>query len=118
MSRTLFGLRVSPWTERARWALDHHKMSYAYHEHLPMLGEVLLRRKARVKKASVPLLADGEDVVMGSLAIAKYAEKTKGGDALFPPGKETEIDHWADVAERITSAGRNRLLGRMLQSKA
>lgn len=117
MNRTLFGLRVSPWTERARWALDHHGLSYTYHEHLPMLGELLLRRKARTKKASVPLLDDGGDVVMGSLAIAKHAEKSKGGSCLFPEGKEAEIDHWADVAERMTSAGRNRLLGRMLQSK-
>lgn len=82
-----------------------------------MLGEILLRRKARAKKATVPLLDDGGDVVMGSLAIAKHAEKSQGGAALFPPGKEAEIDHWADVAERITDAGRGRALSRMLQSK-
>lgn len=117
MSRTLFGLRVSPWTERARWALDHHKMAYAYHEHVPMLGEVLLRRKARTSKASVPLLSDGDDVVMGSLEIAKHAERERGGAPLFPAGKDDEVDHWADVAERITKAGRDRLLCRMVASR-
>ncbi|MBX3229490.1 MAG: glutathione S-transferase [Labilithrix sp.] len=119
MSRTLFGLRISPWTERARWALDHHKVTYAYHEHVPMLGELLLRRKARTNKASVPLLSDGDDVVMGSLAIAKHAEQRRGGTPLFPPSEEGAIDRWADVAERITKAGRDRLLSRMVaDSKA
>lgn len=120
MSRTLFGLRVSPWTERARWALDHHKMAYAYHEHVPMLGEVLLRRKARTKKATVPLLSDGDDVVMGSLEIAKHAERSderRGGAPLFPAGADADVDRWADIAERITRAGRDRLLCRMVASK-
>lgn len=113
MSRTLFGLRVSPWTERARWALDHHQLSYDYHEHVPMLGELLLRRKARTSKASVPLLADGDDVVMGSLAIAKHAERRRSGPPLFPDGKEEIVDRWAEVAEVISKAGRDRLLARM-----
>jgi glutathione S-transferase len=118
MSRTLFGLRVSPWTERARWALDHHHVPYAYHEHLPMLGEMLLRRKARTKKASVPLLDDSGDVVMGSLRIARHAEKSKGGSVLFPEGKDAEIEHWADVAERITNAGRRRFIAHAIQDRA
>lgn len=114
MSRTLFGLRISPWTERARWALDHHKLAYTYHEHVPMIGEVLLRRKAKTKKASVPLLADDDAVVMGSLAIAKHAEKMGNGDkALFPGDKEAEINHWADVAEQITDVGRRLVILRM-----
>jgi glutathione S-transferase len=109
---------VSPWTERARWALDHHKVSYTYHEHVPMIGELLLRRKARTSRASVPLLADGDQVVMGSLQIARHAEKNAAqGEPLFPAGKEPEIDHWADVAEQISSAGRARLLDRMIASR-
>jgi len=116
MSRTLFGLRVSPWTERARWALDHHKLAYDYHEHVPMIGEVLLRRKARTSKASVPLLSDGDDVVMGSLEIAKHAERTHGGAPLFPNDNAGEIERWADLAERITKVGRDRLLCRMVAS--
>lgn len=118
MSRTLYGLSQSPWTERARWALDHHGVAYTYHEHVPMLGEVLLRRKARTKKASVPLLADGADVVMGSFEIAKHAEKVGRGAPLFPRDKDSESARWADVAERMTRVGRALLLKRLLQSKA
>ncbi len=118
MRRTLYGLMQSPWTERARWALDHHGVTYAYHEHVPMLGEVLLRRKARTSKASVPLLADGDDVVMGSFEIAKHAEKIGRGAPLFPRDKDAEVAHWADVAERMTRAGRVWLFSRFGKRKA
>jgi len=118
MRRTLYGLAISPWTERARWALDHHCAAYSYHEHVPMLGEVLLRRKAGTKKASVPLLADGDDVVMGSLEIAKHAEKIGRGASLFPRDRDSEIAHWATAAERMTRVGRASLFRKLMKSKA
>lgn len=118
MSRTLYGLSQSPWTERARWALDHHGVAFTFHEHVPMLGEVLLRRKARSKKASVPLLVDGADVVMGSFEIAKHAERIGRGAPLFPRDKGAEIDHWVDVGERMLRLGRAWLFERLLASKA
>ncbi len=122
MSRTLFGLRQSPWTERARWALDHHGLAYTYHEHLPMVGEVLLRAKARPKdgrKATVPLLTDGDETLMGSFEIAQHAEKqSKGSTArLFPAEQDDAIQHWADVAERFAHAGRGRYLQRLVANK-
>ena len=49
--RTLYGLTQSAWTEKARWALEHHGIAYRYHEHVPVLGEVLLRLKARPRDA-------------------------------------------------------------------
>jgi glutathione S-transferase len=113
MSRTLYGLHQSPWTERARWALDHHGVAYTYHEHVPMLGEVLLRRKARRKKATVPLLADGDLIVMGSFEIAKHAEGIGRGAALFPLGADAAMLHWVDVAERMTRVGRAWLFKRL-----
>jgi glutathione S-transferase len=118
MARILYGLQQSPWTERARWALDHHGIVYDYHEHLPMLGEVLLRRKARAKKASVPLLCDGDTVVMGSFAIAKHAENVGRGAPLFPRDSEQEIARWEDVAERMTRVGRAWVLSRLAASRA
>jgi glutathione S-transferase len=117
---TLYGLNVSPWTERARWALDHHAVTYTYHEHVPMLGELLLRRKAGVKgkKASVPLFHDGESAVMGSFEIAKHAEKIGQGTPLFPRDREADIAHHNDLAEQMTNVGRAWLLKRMMESKA
>ena len=118
MTRTLYGISISPWTERARWALDHHGVAYSYHEHVPMLGEVLLRLKARTKKASVPLLADRDAVVMGSFEIAKHAESVGRGAPLFPRDKDAEVARWADVAERMTRVGRATLFPKLMKSKA
>jgi len=115
--RTLYGLTQSPWTQRARWALDHHGIVYTYHEHVPMLGEVFLRRKARVKKASVPLLAEDNDAVMGSFEIAKHAERIGRSAPLFPQGKDADIERWNDVAERMTRVGRMWLMRNMLESR-
>lgn len=111
-------MRQSPWTERACWALDHHGIEYTYHEHLPMLGEVLLRRRAKKKKASVPLLADGDVVVMGSFDIAKHAESIGRAAALFPKGADTAIAHWSDVGERMARIGRAILLRRAKTDRA
>jgi glutathione S-transferase len=116
MRRTLYGLSQSPWTERARWALDHHGATYQYHEHVPMLGEVFLRAKARVKKASVPLLVDGDTVVMGSFEIAKHAEAIGRGAALFPRNKDAQVAHFIDIAERISRIARGWVLRRLMAS--
>jgi len=112
--RTLYGLAQSPFTEKARWALDHHAIAYRYHEHVPMLGEVFLRLKAKGRtagtKASVPLLVDGPDVLLTSLAIARYADRVGRGAALFPEEHLDEILRWADVSDRILDIGRARVM--------
>ena len=112
--RTLYGLSQSPWTEKARWALDHYAVAYRYHEHLPVLGEVLLRAKARSRpkgtKASVPLLADGDAVFCSSIAIARHAETIGRGEALFPKDRDEEVVRWADLSDRVIAAGRARVL--------
>ena len=112
--RTLYGLTQSPWTEKARWALDHHGIGYRYHEHVPVLGEVLLRHKARSRppgtKATVPLLVDADQVLPSSLAIARHADVLGGGAPLFPSGAEGDIERWADVSDRIIGAARVRVL--------
>lgn len=112
--RTLYGLSQSPWTEKARWALDHHAIAYRYHEHVPVLGEVLLRMKARNRprgtKASVPLLVDGDEVLCSSLDIARHADAIGRGEPLFPKGAEHDVQHWSEVSDRIIAAGRAKVL--------
>lgn len=111
---TLYGLAQSPWTEKARWALDHHAVAYTYHEHVPLLGEVLLRMKARSRprgtKASVPLLVDGDATFCSSLDIAHHADSVGRGEPLFPSDSEVEVERWAAVSDRIIDAGRARVL--------
>src|SRR6188508_1450752 len=60
-ARRLVQLYYSPWSERARWALDHHGLAYETVEHVPFLGEIRLRRIVGKKaaRATVPVLIDG-----------------------------------------------------------
>ncbi len=94
----LWGLGVSPWTEKARWALDHHRVAYRYREHVPMLGEPALRFRARSRPkgtpATVPLLIDGSKVITESDDIARYAEQRGKGEPLFPPEHIDAIAGW------------------------
>lgn len=57
----LYAESFAPWCEKARWALDHHRVPYDYTEHLPMIGELRLRSAARKwsGRVTVPLLVDG-----------------------------------------------------------
>ena len=124
--RTLYGLTQSAWTEKARWALEHHGISYRYHEHVPVLGEVLLRLKARSRprgtNASVPLLVDGDQVLPTSLAIARHADVLARGEPrkkpLFPSGREREVERWAELSDRMLDAARARVLAGLRRNRA
>jgi glutathione S-transferase len=96
----LWGLTVSPWTEKARWVLDHHQVGYRYREHLPLIGELGLRWRARERppgaRATVPLLVDGRHSVCDSDAIARYIERRPetSTPTLFPSEHEGAIARW------------------------
>lgn len=104
----LFQMHYSPWSERARWALDHHHLPYERAEHVPVLGGPLLRAAARrpLGRLSVPLLVDGEQAILGSLEIARFADARGSGEPLFPPGEDEAIERWNQVGENLLEAGR------------
>lgn len=120
--RTLYGLAQSPYTEKARWALDHHGIAYRYHEHVPLLGEALLRLKARRRprgtKASVPLLVDGADVLPTSLAVARHADRIGRGSALFPEDQLADVLRWAELSDGILGIGRASVLEGLRNNRA
>jgi len=115
----LYAESFAPWCEKARWALDHHRVRYRYTEHVPMLGELALRLAARrpVGRVTVPLLVDGEQVIMSSFAIARHAERGGHGTPLFPGGRDDEVAAWNERSDAVMSSGRAMLLPRMLQSR-
>jgi glutathione S-transferase len=114
----LTGLRYSPWTERARWALDHHGISYDYQEHVPMLGEPLLRWRARglaQERVTVPLYRDGTGVFGDSLRIAERADaKGRGPRLLVDPD---QMAHWNARVEDALSAMRALVTARLLADR-
>src|SRR5262245_37961692 len=104
--RTLIAEYFSPWSEKARWALDHHGLAYKYREHLPLLGEPLLRLRARrlTGRVSVPVLVTPEGVLADSFAIARHADELGRAPALFPRGCEAEVAGWNARSEAALAA--------------
>ncbi len=115
----LWGLGYSPWTEQARWALDHHAVVYDYREHMPMLGERRLRRRARQADAStespvsVPLLVTESETVGDSFMIARWADRCGRGGALFPEGQLDAVVDLHQTAEKGRRAGRALVIAAM-----
>ena len=108
MSRTLYQISSSPWSEKARWALDHHGMKYTSVEHLPLLGEPFLRlRTGRLTgRISVPFLVDDELRMADSFEIARHADLRGGGSSLFPEADFEALKRWNETSEGMLAAGR------------
>lgn len=117
-ARRLVVLKVSPWSERARWALDHHRLSYREVQHVPFLGERRLRRLVgrRKERATVPVLVAGPEVLTDSWDIALHADREGQGSKLIPAEREAEIRQWTRRADEAMEAGRALVTAAMLAS--
>lgn len=104
----LTALPYSPWSEKARWALDHHRMEYREEEHVPLLGDIKLRIRLRkpTGRVTVPVLYDGHAWLTDSFDIARYADGLGSGPRLFPPDKLAEVTAWNQRSEAAMAAGR------------
>ncbi|HMJ52242.1 MAG TPA: glutathione S-transferase family protein [Polyangiaceae bacterium] len=118
--RRLVQLSYSPWSERARWALDHHGIAYRTVEHLPFLGELRLRRIVGKKDgpATVPVLIDGDAVLRESWDIARYADRTGSGSKLIAAEQESDIRAWTELADQASSHVRALVVSALLTSEA
>lgn len=104
----LFGISYSPWTEKARWALEHHGIAYTFSEHTPLIDELPMRLRLRKLRGSISvpsLLTDGGPV-QGSLAIARWADAHGKGARLERADERAAVDAWDARAERALEAGR------------
>ncbi|HTJ83682.1 MAG TPA: glutathione S-transferase family protein [Polyangiaceae bacterium] len=117
MSRTLVALAVSPWSEKARWALDHHHLGYRTVEHLPGMYEPALRflSKKPLEKVTVPMLFDEGEVFRSSTEIAQHADAIGQGDKLF--ARAGEVLALDELAERFMFTARARLLPRLMDDR-
>lgn len=116
----LIALHYSPWTEKARWALDHHRIPYRVEHYVPMLGEPLLRlRTGRLTgPLTVPVFLDGDTAIFDSFAIARHAERNGSGAPLFPTAHLADITRWNDRADAAMAAGRAFVVTRIAASRA
>jgi glutathione S-transferase len=115
-ARRLVSLKVSPWTERAKWALDHHGLAYEVVEHFPIIGERRLRGLVGPDKpqATVPVLIAGDDVLSESWDIAVYADRVGKGTKLIPPEHEAVIRTWTTLADEAMQSGRALVVAALL----
>ena len=116
-ARRLVSLKVSPWSERAKWALDHHGLAYQKIEHVPFLGERRLRRLVGREggRVTVPVLVVGEEKLTSSWDIALYADREGRGEPLFG-ARQSEIRAWNDLVDRTLEAGRALVSAALLAS--
>lgn len=111
----LLGIHYSPWTEKARWALDFYLVPYRYREHIILLSlpELALRSGRCLNLPTVPyLVTAGRGLgIEDSLAIAKWAHThAQSGPAsaagLFPDELMAEIEACNALSERILNSAR------------
>lgn len=117
---TLVSLRYSPWSERSRWVLDHHRIPVRILEHDPFLHELRLRRLAGWPRGrvTVPLLLAGDQRYRTSWDIASYADSIGGSPRLIPDGLTPAILAIDTLTERAMNAGRTLLVAALLQDPA
>ncbi len=114
----LVGLPYSPWTEKARWALDHHRVAYRFHEHVPLLGEPILRLRApKGKKPTVPLYIHRAGSIVDSIDIARYAESVGQGTPLFVAKYIDTIERWNRASESLLVVARGLVIRNLLADK-
>lgn len=114
----LLGLPFSPWSEKACWALDVRHVPYRYRLYQPIVGEPALRMKTKRwhGKVTVPVLTDARGHVYDDSAkIARFADAHGEGPRLFPPEQEQRVEHWIELSERGTAAGRILALERQVE---
>jgi glutathione S-transferase len=113
----LVGIPFSPWSEKARWALEVRRVPYRKVTYSPLLGEIALRRRMGKwsGRVSVPVLFDDDGKpIADSLAIAQWADARGEGESLFPADLLPEVLRFAALSEKALDAGRALSLPRML----
>lgn len=106
MTAKFVAIPYSPWSEKARWALDHHQVSYREETYLPYLGEVSLRWRIKrpLGRVSVPVFLDGETTLTDSFEIVRHADRVGGSAPLLDDHAAT----WNARSEAALAAGRVR----------
>lgn len=112
--RRLVALSYSPWSEKARWALDHHRVEYRRVEYVPMLGAPLLRAATRrwSGRVTVPVLLGDGPPRLDSWDIALRAEEIGEGAPLFA-GDRGAIAGWNALSDRALAASRAAAIARV-----
>ncbi len=115
----LLAIPYSPWSEKARWALDARRVSYHYRTYLPLVGEPALRWKLKqwTGAVTVPVMTtDDDQLLRDSADIARWADQHGDGDVkLFPAAHDAAIARFIARSEEGLAAGRALSLWQMAE---
>lgn len=118
----LVAIPFSPWSEKARWALDHHRLSYREHRYQSPIEEPWLRLRLRKfrGKVSVPVLFDDVrgQAYCDSFDIARHADAIGGGAPLMAAPDFERVRAFDLLSERGLAAARPLALARVLSDEA
>lgn len=107
MTPALWGLRWSPPSMRARWALRVRGVAYREVVYIPS-SHMALRLLSATGRATVPVLFADREVVAGSAEIAAWGDaRGEAGTTLFPAGTEKEIAEWTAISDELFSRSRD-----------
>ena len=115
----LYAAGYSPWSEKARWALDHAGVAFAEVAYTPLLSEAAFRfkRGSLTGAVSIPTLLGADRPISDSLRIAQWADG-QGDGSLFPEAQLEAIEEWNYRCEAALSAGRILATRRVAGSEA
>lgn len=106
----LVHIPYSPWSFRARQALDAQGITWRGRHYLPTLGEPGLRLRLRQARGPVTvpvLLPDDGPPITDSFAIAEWAA-ARSNEPLVTDGTREACRRWNAVASGVMEAGRAR----------
>ncbi len=114
----LYQFELSQYSEKVRLILDYKGLTYRKIEVTPGIGQVELFRMTGQRK--VPVLKDGNHIVVDSTEIAKYLDSQYPARPLIPTDPKQRglcllIEEWAD--ESIGLKSRKVLFGALSQDQ-
>jgi glutathione S-transferase len=114
----LVGVPASPWSERARWVLDHHRIPHRFTSYAPILDEPWLRVLSRtpMDRLTLPVLRDGSQVIAGSFEVALHGERAGTGPRLVPD--ISTVIRWNKLSDLAIAAGRTLVARRIVGDDA
>ena len=118
MSQTkLITMYLSPWSERARWALKFKGVAYEKENYEPGVDEEKIKKLTGQDMVPV-LLTDGK-VIPDSTAILEWLEDTRPEPALLPRSEKdrAQVSLWEELAIGVLGPQARTLInGRLLRS--
>ena len=112
-------IALSPWSEKARWAMDYTETHYQSIPFTPMITNLKARYLSKnfTSELTIPIAVDGQQILNDSFEIAKNTNNKTQNKNLFPAGYREELSSWNELSEQLLKITRIRVIPRMKANK-